>query len=667
MLGYTLPKNSSALICTSDFKHKALIVDKSNGTILNCGTSSHFTPERSKLLNYQKINPKPIHSADGHTFSATGKGDLKLELPNGNQKPTPVTLKNVYYSPHLAFTLMSVWTIDRNGYDLRIKEGKCVIWSPKSNVIRQIPLIHDLYCVTTPSNPHKLAVASATVKKMSISELHRGMGHVNHNDLHKMVCDGMVTGIKLDFDSKPEFCKACIKAKAFRKSFPKKSKTTYCNYGDKVVADMWGPAPVESLGHKKYFQLYQDLSSYEEHVYFSCEKSEGFDNYKKYEAWVWVQRNAVIKIFGSNRGGEFRSKVFDKHLEYAETVHHLMVHDSPASNGAAEWANRTHIECTHAMISASGLPCNLWAEAVLHSIWIQNHIPTCSLDENKTPHEKGTRRKPDLLYLYEWGSMVWVKKLNTGKLDEKAEKGHFVGFNEESKDYRVYWPTKKKVFIKRNVFFNKEESLQHNDTKIEGEWDIPINLDTIEVDNESNTTPKDDKLTSDNLNTSFNNNEPNNTENVPETPDNNDSEPTIVQNDPPHPSVHRPWRKSLQELPQFDSTEFGHGKQNENTRTLHEGALAADNYHSAFILEENGSLEPGRVEININEAEWFQEKVGQAMAAISEDKPLLKEAMNGHERAEWIEAIEAKLTQIERLHTWDLVDVEQACSNDSKP
>jgi hypothetical protein len=55
------------------------------------------------------------------------------------------------------------------------------------------------------------------------------------------------------------------------------------------------------------------------------------------------------------------------------------------------------------------------------------------------------------------------------------------------------------------------------------------------------------------------------------------------------------------------------------------------------------------VEIDVNEAEWFQEKVGQAMAAISEDKPSLKEAMNGHERAEWIKAIEAELTQIKRL------------------
>ena len=89
----------------------------------------------------------------------------------------------------------------------------------------------------------------------------------------------------------------------------------YHNYGDKVVADTWGPAPIELLGHKRFCQLYQDLSSHEEQVYFNHEKSEGFDNYKKYEAWVQVQCNAVLKIFGCNQGREFRSKAFSKHFK----------------------------------------------------------------------------------------------------------------------------------------------------------------------------------------------------------------------------------------------------------------------------------------------------------------------------------------------------------------
>jgi len=68
------------------------------------------------------------------------------------------------------------------------------------------------------------------------------MGHINHDDLCKMVKEEMLTGIDVDLDSKPEFCEACVKTKADQKPFPKKSKMVYTKYGKKVVTDLWGPA-----------------------------------------------------------------------------------------------------------------------------------------------------------------------------------------------------------------------------------------------------------------------------------------------------------------------------------------------------------------------------------------------------------------------------------------
>jgi hypothetical protein len=124
------------------------------------------------------------------------------------------------------------------------------------------------------------------------------MGHVNHEDLQRMVENGMVTGINLDMSLKPEFCEACIKAKATRKPFPKESKTEYISYGDKVVSDVWGPASVESIGGNRYYNLYQDQRSHEEVIYFMQNKSETFGDYKKYKAWVKVQRGGYYTNFG---------------------------------------------------------------------------------------------------------------------------------------------------------------------------------------------------------------------------------------------------------------------------------------------------------------------------------------------------------------------------------
>ena len=95
-----------------------------------------------------------------------------MELPNGDQKPTPITLKNAYYSPHMAFTLMSVSCIDRAGFSLFIKGGACVIRSPKLNIISRVPLVRGLYHISNSPFSHRMHVASAAINQISISELH---------------------------------------------------------------------------------------------------------------------------------------------------------------------------------------------------------------------------------------------------------------------------------------------------------------------------------------------------------------------------------------------------------------------------------------------------------------------------------------------------------------
>ena len=128
--------------------------------------------------------------------------------------------------------------------------------------------------------------------------------------------------------------------------FLKGSKTKHKAYSDKVVADVWGPAPIRSIGGSQYYLLFQDLFSHEEHVYFLKQKSEVFETYKKYEAWLKVQRKGQVVVLGSDRGGEFNSTNFNNHLQYAGTIQHLTVHDSPASHGAIERANQTHMDGT---------------------------------------------------------------------------------------------------------------------------------------------------------------------------------------------------------------------------------------------------------------------------------------------------------------------------------
>src|SRR6266481_9328130 len=214
-----------------------------------------------------------------------------------------------------------------------------------------------------------------------------------------------------------------VKSKATQRPFSKESTTEYKTYSDKVVSNLWGPAKVMSLGGNKYANMYLDAHTREERAYYLPSKSNTFAAYKKYEAWVRVLCGTPIKIFGCDCGGEFMSREFMEHLENSGMVRHLTVHDSPASNGVVERANRTLIEGTCALLHTSGLPQYLWAEAHHHFIWLRNCSPTRALPEHKTPLEIATGKKPDLSLLQEFGATAWVRRLNTGKLESRCNEG----------------------------------------------------------------------------------------------------------------------------------------------------------------------------------------------------------------------------------------------------
>ena len=70
--------------------------------------------------------------------------------------------------------------------------------------------------------------------KVTIAEAHRKLGHIAHAAVKHAVSTGIITGIELDQNSKPEFCEACAKAKAARRPFPKYSHTRATKYGERV-------------------------------------------------------------------------------------------------------------------------------------------------------------------------------------------------------------------------------------------------------------------------------------------------------------------------------------------------------------------------------------------------------------------------------------------------
>jgi len=252
--------------------------------------------------------------------------------------------------------------------------------------------------------------------------------------------------------------------------------------GDEIHSDIWGPAPVETINRKEYYVSFTDDHSRFTKIYLLRTKSEAFDSYCSFKAWLQTQHNHPIKKFHTDRGGEYLSNEFSNHLRKTGTIRRLTVHDTPEYNGVTERLNRTLMEKVRAMLHDSQLPRFLWGEALNYAVYVKNRTWTRSLKDS-TPFETLTGSKPNLSNMHPWGAKVWVHDTGGTKLDGRAKLGRWVGFDEESAAHRVYWPEKRSVTVERSVRFVDDEEVVVRGVTVPFEGEIP-GFDKLDNDNQ---------------------------------------------------------------------------------------------------------------------------------------------------------------------------------------
>jgi len=125
----------------------------------------------------------------------------------------------------MAFTLLSISRLDKADYKVIFHKQMCIIQDPKGCTIATIPHSEGLYHVVASMQTKNGHHANAAAEKMNINEAHQKLGHVSSAAIRHAVSKCFITGINLDYSSKPEFCKACAKAKSARQPFQKESHT----------------------------------------------------------------------------------------------------------------------------------------------------------------------------------------------------------------------------------------------------------------------------------------------------------------------------------------------------------------------------------------------------------------------------------------------------------
>ena len=137
------------------------------------------------------------------------------------------------------------------------------------------------------------------------------------------------------------------------------------------------------------------------------------------------------------------------------------------------------------MLKARNMPKEFWAEAVSCAVYFSNRSPTSNL-KDQTPQEAWSGRKPSANHLHVFGSITYthVPKQERSKLDDRSAKYVFVGYDAQSKGYKLYNPSDGKVVVSHDVEFD-EEAVWNWEAQEEKMYDFLPYLEEEEEDQET--------------------------------------------------------------------------------------------------------------------------------------------------------------------------------------
>jgi len=283
------------------------------------------------------------------------------------------------------------------------------------------------------------------------------IGHVNFNSLKQLADKEMAGGIPL-IQKPDQVCQSCLVAKQTRTPFP---HSTHWRADELVHVDLCGPITPSTLSGNKYFMLLVDDCTRWCTMYMLKSKDEAVLAFAKFKAQVENNCGNNIKVLRFDRGGEFLNGVFQGICDEPGIRRQFTAPYTPQQNGVVERKNRTVMEMTRALMKSMKVLGRFWAEAVRHSVYLLNRLPTKPMGY-RTPYEAWNGKRPHLGHLRIFGCKGHVKSTmpHLKKLDDRSVPMVYFGVEEGSKAHRLYNPKTKKIVVSRNVVFEENVSWQ---------------------------------------------------------------------------------------------------------------------------------------------------------------------------------------------------------------
>ncbi|KAI3522492.1 hypothetical protein L1887_00319 [Cichorium endivia] len=445
---------------------------------LDTGASNHMTGDMKKFRDLNKKIQGYVKFGNESKVRIEGKGSIIFQCKNGEQR----RLQEVYYIPDLCSNIISLGQLSESGDEIKIREPFLWVHDRAGRLLMKVQKSPNrLYKIELEEVSHKCLIAET---KDPSWLWHKRLGHVNFTSLKLMSEKGLIEGIpKMVIPSKP--CEGCLIGKQTRHPFPSSTSFRAKKRLELVHGDLCGPVTPPTPAGNRYFMLLVDDFSRVMWVYLLKSKDEALQTFKNFRTKVEVETGEKLKIFRTDRGGEFLSNQFTMYCQETGLDRHYTSPYSPQQNGVVERRNRSVLEMVRSCLKSMSVPDVLWGEAVNHAVYVLNRISSKALQDS-TPYEMWTGRKPHVGHLRVFGCTAHMKvaKNYLKKLDDRSKKVVYLGTEKGSKAHRLLDPDTGSMFVSRDVVFEENHAWNWGETaKIRAIPGMTFTVEGFELNN----------------------------------------------------------------------------------------------------------------------------------------------------------------------------------------
>ena len=387
---------------------------------IDTGATRHISGDRNAFRTYELVgDDKVLYMGNSSSAKVVGKGTVELKFTSGKI----VTLMDVLHVPEIRKNLVSGTLLLKHGFRMIFEADKFIL--SKNGIF-----VGKGYAT---NGMFKLNIDNENISAYIVESLdlwHERLGHVNFRSIQLMVKNGLIKDCGKDHTTK---CLTCSKCKITKKPFKTVERTS--TLLELIHTDICEMDCLSRHGKRYFITFIDDYSRYT-YVFPLRTKDEAFESFKTYKAEVENKLSLKIKSIRSDRGGEYLKSDFIDFCEKEGIEKQLTTSYTPQQNGVAERKNRTFIEMVNSMLYGSGMPGNLWTEALFSACHILNRIPSKKLEAS--PYELWKNRKPNINYFKVWGCLAHVRlpDQHLAKVGYRGVDCVFIGYSQTSKAYR---------------------------------------------------------------------------------------------------------------------------------------------------------------------------------------------------------------------------------------